>query len=159
MKDNFISVVNGIQMKLWPYQTKLMELDVETITTKKNSQNRTIKQIVGHMIDSASNNTHRIIHLQYRDSPVDFPNYASNGNNDHWISIQNYQEENWYFLIDLWKFSHLHILHVIKNIDEEYHEKEWISGPGKTITLEEMVLDFLPHFELHLAEIDDIIIQ
>ena len=155
----FISVINGIQLKLGPYQVKLMELDVETITIRENSQKRSIKQIVGHMIDSASNNLHRIIHLQYQDSPLEFPNYGTNGNNDRWISIQNYQEENWYFLVDLWKFSHLHILHVIKHIDKSCLTKEWIHESGKTITLKEMVNDFLPHFELHLAEIDALIDQ
>lgn len=157
MIEEFIRVINGVQLKLGPYQNMLMELDVETISSRKNSQHRTIKQIIGHMIDSASNNIHRIIHLQYRKSPVEFPNYALKGNNDRWISIQNYQEENWYFLVDLWRFTHLHIIHVIKNIDKKCLNKEWISEPGKTITLKKMVLDFLPHFELHLAEIDDLI--
>jgi hypothetical protein len=39
--------------------------DKNIVATKRNSQNRTVKQIVGHLVDSASNNTHRIIHLQY----------------------------------------------------------------------------------------------
>jgi len=54
------------------------------------SQYRNIKQILGHKIDSASNNTHRIVYLQYRESPCDYPNYATKGNNDKWIAIQDY---------------------------------------------------------------------
>ncbi len=69
------------------------------------------------MVDSASNNTHRIVHLQYQESPLQFPNYATNGNNDRWIAIQDYQNENWGELIHLWKCTNLHIAHVIKNVD------------------------------------------
>ena len=41
----------------------------------------------------------RIVHLQYRESPLRFPNYASDGNKDRWIAIQNYQEEDWNLLV------------------------------------------------------------
>lgn len=47
------------------WEPKLLLLPADILTQRRNSQNRTIKQIVGHMVDSASNNTHRIIHLQY----------------------------------------------------------------------------------------------
>ena len=74
---------------------KLTSLSPEIITLRRNSQNRTIKQILGHTIDSTSNNIHRIVHLQYQQSPLIFPNYATFGNNDRWIAIQDYQNEEW----------------------------------------------------------------
>jgi hypothetical protein len=52
----------------------LTSLPIKTITEPRNSQNRSIKQILGHLIDSASNNTHRVVHLQYQESPFSFPN-------------------------------------------------------------------------------------
>ena len=52
------------------WQNKLENLDKTTITINKNNQNRNIKQIIGHLIDSASNNTHRIIHLQYQKNSI-----------------------------------------------------------------------------------------
>jgi len=82
---------------------KLSALDDDVITERRNRQNRNIKQITGHMVDSASNNTHRIIHLQYQKSPLIFPCYATHGNNDRWIAIQNYQQEDWNELVQLWK--------------------------------------------------------
>lgn len=77
------------------------------------------------MIDSASNNTHRIVHLQYRESPFRFPNYASNGNNDRWIAIQNYQDEDWNTMINIWKYLNIHIVHVIKNVDVSKLNNQW----------------------------------
>ncbi len=133
---------------------KLSEVSEDVRANNRNSQNRSLKQILGHMVDSASNNTHRIIHLQYQTSPFLFPDYASNGNNDRWIAIQNYQNENWEDLIQLWKYSHLHLIHIINNVNMEKINHEWISALNETITLQEMIIDFLRHFKLHLSEMD-----
>lgn len=139
------------------WEGKLISLPEDVITLRRNSQNRTIKQIVGHLVDSASNNTHRAVHLQYRESPLNFPNYATFGNNDRWIAIQNYQDENWDYLVKLWKYSILHFAHIIKQIDPGKLNNEWISGEGKNVSLKEMVEYFLPHFKLHLGEIEELI--
>ena len=136
---------------------RLSSLQEEVITKRRNSQNRKIKQILGHTIDSTSNNIHRIVHLQYQQSPLIFPNYATFGNNDRWIAIQDYQNEDWTNLVELWKYSLLHLCHVIRNVDNTRLKNEWIAGPGETATLEEMINDFTRHLKLHLSEINDLI--
>lgn len=135
----------------------LSQLPKDVRMERRNNQNRTIKQIVGHMIDSASNNTHRIIHLQYQASPLIFPDYASLGNNDRWIAIQNYQEEAWNDLVQLWKYCNLHIVHVINNVSIDKLDNVWISARNEEITLKAMIDDYLRHFRLHLSEIEDLI--
>jgi hypothetical protein len=137
----------------------LLELPELAITRRRNSQNRTIKQILGHLVDSASNNTHRIVHLQYQPSPMRFPNYASNGNNDRWIAIQHYQDENWIALINLWKYSNLHLIHVIQNIDPAKLNNQWHYSEERLISLKDGTIDYLRHFKLHLDEIKALIGQ
>ena len=139
------------------WELRLLSLPEEVIGNRRNIQNRTIKQIVGHMVDSASNNTHRIIHLQYNMSPLIYPDYANLGNNDRWIAIQNYQNENWENLVQLWKYSNLHIAHVIDNVNPEELNNEWISALQQRVSLKAMILDYLSHFKLHLNEIEDLI--
>jgi len=151
------SIVKEILSLTEEWEPMLASLSEEIITQRRNSQNRTIKQILGHLIDSVSNNTHRIVHLQYQPSPLVFPNYASFGNNDRWIAIQNYQDEDWGNMLQLWKFSMLHICHIMENINTDKLNNEWIAGPDKKITLESMILDFPKHFKLHLSEINDLI--
>lgn len=157
MIKEFEPITHGIISLLETWEVKLLKLPTDVITERRNSQNRTIKQILGHLIDSASNNTHRIIHLQYQDSPMIFPNYASNGNNDRWIAIQNYQEENWNNLVQFWKYINWHLIHVIENIKVEKLENEWIASSLNRVSLKVMVIDYLRHFELHLNEIDELI--
>jgi hypothetical protein len=135
----------------------LSTLPGDVISQRKNSQNRSVKQIVGHIIDSASNNTHRIVHLQYQPSPLIFPNYATLGNNDRWIAIQNYQNEEWMTLVQLMKYSLLHICHVIRNVESDKLGNKWISGPDEKVTLKSMIIDFPRHLKLHLSEINTLI--
>jgi hypothetical protein len=147
--NEFKSISQELLHLIEDWEPKLLALGKEAITERRNSQDRTIKQIVGHMVDSASNNTHRIIHLQYQKSPLIFPDYANLGNNDRWIAIQDYQDEDWNNLVKLWKYTNIHIAHVIQNINTEKLENEWISALNEEISLKAMVVDFPRHFKLH----------
>ena len=147
--EEIIRLVNEWEAILWV-------LTEETITQHRNSQSRNIKQILGHMVDSASNNTHRIIHLQYQPNPLIFPDYANLGNNDRWIAIQNYQTEDWGNLIQLWKYANLHFVHVVRNVNTEKLDNEWISALGEKVSLKNMISDYLRHFQLHLNEITEL---
>lgn len=153
----FENIASEIIILVHEWELKLMQLTEEIITRRRNSQNRTIKQIVGHMVDSASNNIHRVVHLQYRELPLRFPNYATYGNNERWIAIQNYQDENWEILVQHWKYSNLHLAHVIRNINPEMFRNEWISDVGEKLTLKKMVESYLPHLILHLGEIEELL--
>ena len=155
----FIKNNNEILQLINEWEPKLLSLPTDVINQKRNSQGRTIKQILGHLVDSASNNNHRIVHLQYRENPMEFPNYATNGNNDRWIAIQNYQGENWEDLVQLWKYYNKHFVHVVNNINPDKLDNAWLSAPNKYITLKEMVLSYLNHLKLHLKEINDLIYQ
>ncbi len=139
------------------WEPRLISLSTDVITNRRNRQNRTIKQILGHMIDSASNNTHRIIHMQYQESPLIYPDYANLGNNDRWIAIQNYQSEDWNDLIQLWKYATIHLVHVIRNVNIAKLDNEWTSALGENVPLKAMISDYLRHFKLHLDEINQLI--
>jgi hypothetical protein len=151
------SVSKEIIALVTDWEPVLIRLTEDIISQRRNSQNRTIRQIVGHIIDSSSNNTHRIVHLQYQTPPLIFPNYATLGNNDRWIAIQDYQNEDWVTLVQLWKYSLIHISHVINNVRADKMNNEWISGPGEKVTMKMMIVDFPRHLKLHLSEIEELI--
>jgi uncharacterized protein YdcH (DUF465 family) len=157
MIKEFEPIIQGLITLIEEWEPKLTGLSSKVISERRNSQNRTIKQILGHMVDSASNNTHRVVHLHYQPSPLVYPDYANLGNNDRWINIQNYQEENWNDLIQLWKYSNLHFVHLIKNVNNDKLENEWITALNAKVTLKAMIIDYLRHFKLHLNEIDELI--
>jgi len=159
MIAEFQHICEELNMLIPLWEKKLAALPERTIAQRRNSQNRSIRQIVGHMVDSASNNTHRIIHMYYRESPVEYPDYANLGNNDRWIAIQNYQEEDWQELVSLWAAANRHMVHLICQIEESKLDQYWISALKEKITLREMVSDYPRHFKLHLNEISALINQ
>lgn len=63
MKE-FVQVQNEIGTLVNKWESRLSGIEADILDNRKNTQNRTIKQILGHLIDSASNNLHRTIHLQ-----------------------------------------------------------------------------------------------
>jgi hypothetical protein len=54
------------------------------------------KEVVGHLIDSASNNHQRFVRGQIASEP-DFPGYEQ----EQWVRIQGYQSARWSALIDM----------------------------------------------------------
>jgi hypothetical protein len=155
--QRFIDNNHELRKLITEWELRLQALPEEVIRDKRNSQNRTIRQIVGHLVDSASNNIHRIVHFQYQSSPMVFPDYANLGNNDRWIAIQDYQTEDWNNLVQLWKYINLHIIHVIYHVDVEKLDHVWITATNEKVTMRDMILDYLRHFKLHLSEIEALI--
>jgi len=159
MRAEFQQIYEELSMLISAWEVKLASLPEQTVTNRRNSQNRSIRQILGHMVDSASNNTHRVIHMHYQQSPVKYPDYANLGNNDRWIAIQNYQEEDWGELVRLWAAVNRHMVHLIGQVDAFKLSQEWISALKERISLREMISDYPRHFKLHLNEISALINQ
>lgn len=151
---DFSNITNGISKVIETWEPKLISLPVDTITQKRNKQNRTIKQILGHLIDSASNNHQRMIRLQYNSDLV-FPDYRQD--NDLWIALQDFQNEDWNNLIQLWKYFNLHMIQVIKSVDRSKIDNYWHDFEGTKVTLQEMIDGYLWHIDLHFNEIQELI--
>ena len=141
-------------VSLW--EPALLALSQDIISTRFNSQHRTIKMIVGHLCDSASNNTHRIVHLQYLPTPLIFPDYANLGNNDRWIALQDYQHEPWPALVSLFSSTTLHFAHVADRVSAPKLSNVWLNALAEPITLEAKIPDYGRHLGLHLEEIESL---
>lgn len=155
MQENkFTHITNGVAKVIETEESLLTSLPVEVITQRRNKQNRTIKQILGHLIDSASNNHQRIVRLQYSKDLLFFPDYRQD--NDLWIALQDYQNADWINLIQLWKFYNLHIIQVIHSVDTAKMDSYWCDFEGLKVTLKEMIEGYLDHLYLHMKEIHEL---
>ena len=154
---DFSKITDGISNVIETEENLLRGLQEDVITSRRNKQNRTIKQILGHLIDSASNNHQRMIRLQYCQHLLYFPDYRQD--NDLWIALQEYQHADWNNLIGLWKFFNLHIIQVIKSVDQTTLESYWCDFEGTKVTLKEMIEGYLDHLYLHINEIHELINQ
>ncbi len=154
MDELYRDVKERITGIITEWNEKLLALPVKTISENRNKQNRTIKQILGHLTDSAVNNHHRIVRLQYTENLI-FPDYRQD--NDRWIKIQDFQNENWGNLVSFWKFYNIHLVHIIGNIDPKQLKNKWRDFEGTEETLDSIVKGYLWHLNLHINEINELI--
>ena len=119
------------------------------------------KEIIGHLIDSASNNHQRFVRAQLNDELV-FPGYEQ----EAWVKVQNYNREPWPLLVELWKNFNLHLLHVMAETSEETrsmprprHNLDQIAwqtvSKDKPATLDYFMRDYIAHLKNHLRQILD----
>lgn len=154
MENNvFLPVTDRIRQVVEAEEAFLLSLDQETVSERFNRQNRSVRQILGHLVDSASNNHQRIVRLQYNRELV-FPDYRQD--NDLWIALQDYQHADWNTLVQLWKFYNLHMVQVIGAVDLEKLDNYWYDFEGTKVTLREMIEGYPVHLDLHIGEIHEL---
>ncbi len=140
--DEFAEAINAF----W----KLIMEVPEKYTSIKLSQDKwSLKEIVGHLVDSASNNHQRFVRLQ-EENRLSFPVYHQ----EDWIRIQNYNEYNWQELIELWKLYNSLLMHVIKNMSEDSLKSVWETN-GEEAQLDWLVNDYFRHMRFHYKHFDE----
>lgn len=106
------------------------------------------KQILGHLIDSASNNHQRFVRAMLQPS-LEFPSYDQNGN----VRVQAVQEADWDLLVSLWASYNRFIAHVLTQIPESKLQTPCCIGESETVTLDFLARDYVRHMLHHLEQI------
>jgi hypothetical protein len=117
------------------------------------------QEIIGHLVDSASNNHGRFVRAQLTDD-LTFPGYDQEG----WVRTQDYTASDWVALVSLWRAYNLHIAHIIERIPENAATRQrrrhnldeiaWKTVPrSEPVTLEYFVRDYVAHLNHHLQQI------
>lgn len=164
--NRFNDIIEEIQNIILREEPILISLSEDIITSRFNHQNRSIKMLIGHLIDSASNNHQRMVRLQYAPrcghsmpntemGMLVFPDYTQD--NDLWLTLQDYQHEDWDTLLSLWKYYNLHICQVIRSVDETKLQNYWLDYEGNRVTLQDMIIGYTNHLNLHLGQIHELL--
>lgn len=138
---------------------KLMKIDEAQSERPRAEDHWSSKQIVGHLIDSATNNHVRFVIGQLKDDLV-FPGYDQNG----WVRTNHYQQRAWSDLIQLWRSYNLHLHHLMTHADQAklstpctLHTLQEIAfktvPKADPVTLEYLMKDYVDHMKHHLAQI------
>jgi hypothetical protein len=117
------------------------------------------REIVGHLIDSASNNHQRFVRAQLQDDLI-FPGYEQ----DAWVETQRYQRAPWRELVELWFAFNRHIARVMAEAPEavrtkprpahNLHQIALQPLPEDTpATLDYFMRDYVGHLEHHVNQI------
>lgn len=117
------------------------------------------REIIGHLIDSASNNHQRFVRAQFQDDLV-FAGYDQ----DAWVAAQRYQDAAWADLVALWRAYNLHLARVMAAVPEavrlrktrrhNFHQIAWQTVPeGEPATLDYFMRDYVAHLRHHLQQV------
>lgn len=116
-----------------------------------NGDEWSAKQVLGHLIDSASNNHARFVRVQFRD------NYKMiSYHQEDWVSIQQYATEPWSNLVKLWSAFNLHIAHIFAHLPASAMQNQVDAsdiGVAEPLTLEFLVADYIEHLKGHLKQL------
>ena len=129
---------------------QLRTLDANLVTHRPSRDRWTIKEVVGHLIDSAANNHQRFVRAQFVD-PLVFPNYHQN----EWVGCQGYDDVEWDRLLDLWLCYNLHLAHVIRHIPAAALKVCCVIGDSESVTLRFLIDDYVVHLKHHLAKVSE----
>ncbi|NWG28284.1 MAG: DinB family protein [Ignavibacteriaceae bacterium] len=142
--DRFQEHINVVPSKFLKYSE--VELNAKPATNKWSK-----KELLGHLIDSAANNHHRFVKIQFMPSPFFVEGYAQND----WVRIQNYNEKDTKQLVNLWKVYNEHILFLMQNTPEEnLNIKIEAEDPFENAdTLLFLMKDYVDHMDHHLKQI------
>jgi DinB family protein len=119
----------------------------EEFALKPSADKWSKKEILGHLIDSATNNHHRFIRAQFVDRPrIDY-------HADSWVIANHYQELPIRHLIFFWQLYNLHLAKVIGYMPADILQRECDSGDPTLHTLEWLFDDYVDHLEHHLHQL------
>jgi hypothetical protein len=125
----------------------LTTIPEEDFSFKPSETKWSKKQILGHLIDSATNNHQRFVKVQFENTP--FITYDQDGWNDN--SYHNNMDSK--HLIKFWELYNKHLIELIRLIPEEKLTRECNIGKERNVTLQWLIDDYLRHLEHHLKQL------
>ena len=105
------------------------------------------KEIIGHLIDSATNNHQRFVRGQFEDVPHIV--YDQN----QWNACSYYQLMDGQQVITFWTAYNKHLLELIQRIPTDKLHREVNSGDAHSHTISYLINDYVAHLEHHLRQV------
>ncbi|PZR22992.1 MAG: DinB family protein [Flavobacterium psychrophilum] len=138
--------LNRLQYFINIIPDKLRAIPDADFSYKPSPEKWSKKEIIGHLIDSATNNHHRFVRAQFEDVP--FIKYDQN----QWNACSHYQDMDKEHIISFWANYNQHLIEVVKRIPEADMLCECNNGGEKNVTLQWLIADYVSHMEHHLRQ-------
>jgi hypothetical protein len=141
-KDEILVLVNDALLDF-------KKISDEVWNDKPNPIKWSKKELLGHLIDSASNNLRRLIVGQYEQGTKIVYDQ------DKWVSFQSYQEMHIEDIKALWNLQNLQLARVIARTPQSKLDNTCDTGKGKTEvhSLIYFIEDYIVHLKYHLKQI------
>jgi hypothetical protein len=136
----------------------LLALDDATTSRRPAPGKWSPREIIGHLVDSASNNHQRFVRVRDRDDLV-----VDGYEQDAWVAAQRYQESPWVELVVLWLTYNRHLARLMAATpaaardrarhSHNLHLRAYRPVPSdRAVTLDYFMNDYVDHLEHHLGQ-------
>jgi hypothetical protein len=140
MDNPFSIVASDLGRTVAQAKPLLLKLDNADTSARPSKGKWAKKEILGHLLDSASNNHQRFVRAALQGS-LTFPGYDQNP----LVDLQNYAEVDWNFLVDFWAAYNRFLAHVIGQLPETAAKITCNIGNSQPATLEWIAQDYVAH--------------
>jgi hypothetical protein len=148
MSNPFSPIASDLGRTVAQAKPLLLKLDNADTSARPSEKKWAKKEILGHLLDSASNNHQRFVRASLQGSLI-FPGYDQNA----LVELQNFAEVDWNFLVDFWAAYNRFLAHVINNLPAELAAVTCNIGNNAPATLEWIAQDYVAHLKHHLNQI------
>lgn len=134
------------------FYLKYKNIDNKTASMSPEPNEWSLKEITGHLINSASNNQQRFLGLQFV-AEIPFPHYQKY--HLKWLDREKFNELKFDDLFLLWRQYNVLIAHIIANMDNETLDNMLEMEDGRKIPLKAIAKDYVKHLKLHLGQFEE----
>ena len=127
---------------------RLLDMPEYEVAHKPTPDRWSKKEILGHLIDSASNNHQRFVRAQL-EGGLSFPGYEQEG----WVRCQGYATADWRLLVELWAAYNRHLADIVARLSVAALSITCHIGGGQPVSLAALAQDYLLHLDHHLAQL------
>lgn len=140
--------INRLNFIIDKVPSMLTEIGEANMSAKPLPSKWSKKEIIGHLIDSATNNHQRFVRGQFESVPE--IRYDQN----KWNECGFYQDIDSKQSISFWTIYNKQLIEIIKRIPTE-NLKRQIKAGDNLLTIEFLIIDYVEHLEYHLKQIID----
>lgn len=143
-----INFANALQSAVDAALPRLRHISEQQASQDRGTGKWVIKEILGHLIDSAANNEQRFVRARDTD-PVVLPDYDQNA----WVAAHGYRVRPWLEIVDTWTAYNSQLASIISGMPASRRAVECRIGGNSPMTLEALMRDYVAHLEHHLGQI------
>jgi DinB superfamily len=141
------AAINRLQFLCDVIPPLLNNMEEEEFSYKPLPHKWSKKEIMGHLVDSATNNHQRFVRGQFEQVPK--IKYDQN----KWNAFSYYQQMDKSQVIAVWAAYNKFLLELIKRIPGEQLLKRVDTGAETSLTIEFLIQDYVSHMEHHLRQV------